>query len=213
MRNGIFGSVLLSMIVSSSCVTPPTPVLEDSYDATVEHAVKFLGQSEKRNYLHEIFLESIHAWGKQSSYAQVRGKVKEFRDVRRQFRLEIGNVNAGGYGVIWVIETKSKVVAFSNVFSMRHLTSPKITQAEWRQFLRVIGEKNQVAGCKSDLSVDDGSAYFGTIALGQEVKKFAVYGFVPFPPTPTAQNLYLHLSPCSEIILAAYSLVRSAHTP
>jgi hypothetical protein len=141
----------------------------------------------------------------------VRSEVAALRDVRRQFRLEIGNVNSGGYGVLWIIETRSGVVAFSNVFSARRLTSKKIPRAEWLRFLRALGEKDQTGSCRSDLSVDDGSAYFGTIALGQGVQKFAVYGFVPFPPTPAAKNLYLHLSPCSEIILAAYSLMRSAH--
>lgn len=210
MRSIIFGSLLLSVMIVLGCITPSAPVLDDSYDATVERAVKFFGQPEKREYLHETFLESIHAWDKQPSYAQVRSEVAALRDVRRQFRLEIGNVNAGGYGVIWIVETKSGVIAFSNVFSARHLVSKKISQSEWRRFLRALGEKDQVVSCKSDLSVDDGSTYFGTIALGKGVKKFAVYGFVPFPPTPTAKDLYLRLSPCSEMILAAYFLVRSA---
>jgi len=212
MRVIILGFMLISVIAATlGCVTPSALVLDDSYDAAIERAVQPFGQSEKQGYLRKIFQESIHAWNTQSSYAQVRSEVAAISGVRNQFRLEVGSVNAGGYRVIWIVETRAGVVAFSNMFSARHLTTQRISKAEWRRFVTTLGENEKSIGCISDLSVDDGSAYFGTIASGQEVKKFAVYGFLPFPRAPAAQDLYARLSPCSEIIWAAYSLVRSAH--
>src|SRR4051794_17603434 len=111
MRVIIFGFMLISVIAAAlGCVTSADLVLDNSYGAAIEHAVQPFGQSEKQGYLRKIFQESIHAWSKQSSYAQVRSEVAAISGVRNQFRLEVGNVNAGVYSVIWIVETKAGVV-------------------------------------------------------------------------------------------------------
>ena len=156
MKNLICGYLLLSVMALSPDST--SSKLDGSYAPAIQQALKALGHPQREGYLRQMLEGSTHEWKKASGYAEVRKKIESIQNVRRQFRLEIGNVNAGGYGVIWAVEDDSGVTVFSNVFSAHQLISGHVTQVEWEKFLSLLAQHRHAINCKSDLSVDDGSS-------------------------------------------------------
>jgi hypothetical protein len=206
MKFVLFTMVVLSMATLCGCASG----LDDSYTATVEEAVRSVSSPEKAAHLRELLLSSKNSWRQQPSYGAVRNLVADLDAPKRQLRIEVGNINAGTYRVAWIVETDSSVVAFFNVFSGGNLKRATVPRDEWDKVLRIIiAKQGELTRCKSDLAVDDGSSYFGIIAVGQKVQKFAVYGFIPFPPGPGTEELYGRLAPCSEIVKGIYSLLPS----
>jgi hypothetical protein len=181
-------------------------VAQESYDAAIDQAVRALGCAERQATLRRELVHSQTPWAKRESYAKVRELVAELPEPRRQFRLEIGNVNVGVYQVVWVVETEEEVMAFSNVFSGREIQRVRVPPAQWAKLLDLLtASQEKVAGCRSDLSFDDGSGYFGTISVDGSTRQFAFYGNVSYPEEPTeVQGM---APPCGEIVYAAYELV------
>lgn len=169
--------------------------------------VRSVSPPEKAGYLRELLLKSNDSWYKQPSYGAVRKMVAGLHGAGRQARIEVGNINAGTYRVAWIVETDSSIVAFSDVFSGGKLRRTTVPRDKWDRLLRIIAEQGDLTRCKSDLAVDDGSSYFGTIAVEQSVQEFAVYGFIPFPPDSGTEEVYQRLAPCSEVVKATYSLL------
>jgi hypothetical protein len=196
---------LLSLIL---LLSPFPAVAQESYDAAIDQAVRALGctKQEKEETLRRELVGSQKPWPERESYARVREMVAELPEARRQFRLEIGNVNMGVYQVVWVVETEKEVVAFSNVFSGREMQRVHVPPARWEKLLDLLtASREKVAGCRSDLSYSDGTTFFGTISVDGPPRQFAFYGGVTFPgePAETAATS----PPCGEIVYAAYELV------
>ena len=193
-------------------LSPLPAVAQESYDAAIDQAVRALGcaKQEEEAELRRELVGSQKPWPDRESYAKVRELVEELPEARRQFRLEIGNVNVGVYHVVWIVETNEEIVALSNVFSgresAREVQRVRVAPSDWQKLLGLLTEhKEGVAGCRSDLSVNDGSSYFGTISLDGSTQQFAVYGYVVFPGEPAETEATS--PPCCEIVYAAYELV------
>lgn len=150
----------------------------------------------------------MYSWRDKSVYAEVRKRVAGISGIRSQGRIETGNINSVRYNVIWFIELEARVLALSNAFSPGQVMEGEICHEEWDKLRTGFSGLRSDRACKSAIGVSDGSAYFGEFSSGQEKRAFAVYGAVPFPRVPSAEGLYLQLSPCSEIVLKAYELAR-----
>jgi len=205
MRRFLLPVLIVGIITVLGCHS----VLDDSYDDAVDEAVRSASPPGKAEELRELLLGSMYSWDRHSSYGAVRSLVADLQGIQRQVRIEVGNTNAGTYRVAWIVETESSVVAYSDVLSRGKLRHATVSRGEWDKLLRTIAEQGELTRCKSDLAVDDGSSYFGTIAAGRSVQKFAVYGFIPLRSDPGTEELYQRLTPCSEVIKAIYSLLSS----
>ncbi|HTG33120.1 MAG TPA: hypothetical protein VLB76_09330 [Thermoanaerobaculia bacterium] len=187
-----------------------TTTLKTSYDRAIKDAAKTTSNQADARRLRQFLEESMSTWNSRSDFVDVRRKISTLKGIKRQFRLEIGNINSGGYHVVWFVETDRGIAVFSNMSSRRQVLRGSLQQSEWIELLNKISELKKDVRCKSDLGVSDGSSYFGILASNSSVKSFAVYGAIPFPRTSTAEDLYFRLSPCSEIVLKAYALAQTA---
>jgi hypothetical protein len=195
------------------CSVSAARELPDSYESAIRQAVKIMGDAGEKARLGKIFHESMRGWREQASYSEVRNLVRSLRGIKRQVRIEVRNVNMGTYRVVWLVEYESGVRAISNVFSAGKLVQTNVPKNAWGEFLKFLASRGRVSGCQSDLAVDDGSSYFGTIAADGMVQSFAVYGFVPVPRRPDDNAIYKKLAPCSEFVEAVYSLLPSGKLP
>ena len=108
----------------------------------------------------------------------------------------------GTYRVAWIVESDAGIIAISNVFSAGKLVQVNVSKDAWGELLAFIGGRGRVSECQSDLAVDDGSSYFGTIAVDGTVQNFAVYGIVPVPRRSGDQKIYEKMAPCSDFVEA-----------
>jgi hypothetical protein len=181
-----------------------------SYDSAIDLAARAMRNSSKGRQLQSLLRESMYTWRRQASFAEVRRHVSALPGIERQFRLEVGNINTGRYEVVWIVETSKEVTVFSNAYPARKLSRAKARRTDWDGLLQDLSALREATTCASALEVSDGSAYFGSFAVGSNLKKFAVYGIVTLPRSTNSERLYSQLSPCSEIILKTYELAQSA---
>lgn len=176
------------------------------YGAAIEQSVKAVGGGVDGQRLREELLQSQKAWRARSHYKAVRNLVASLGPARDQFRIEVGNVNAGVYRVVWIVESPAGVTAFSNVFSGSDIKRIEVSRSDWEKLKGLLDlHRDAAARCVSNLAVSDGSSYFGSIDLDGSRRQFALYGAVPFIASP--EEVRSSYKPCGELIASAYALV------
>jgi len=182
------------------------------YDPAIERAARNLDRTENATSFRRLLLEGRRLCDRQASLISAEKELSKLHS-RREIRLEVGNVNANNCRIAWIVETDSGVTAFSTLFS-HDLVRLSISREDWNKTVSVAQEAAQGAQrCGSDLRVDDGSVYFGALALGGATQRFAMYGLILFPQNPKYEDLYRTTKPCSQIVLATYALVKEHSKP
>ena len=99
--------------------------------------------------------------------------------------------------MVWLRDTGKKVVALVSTDGSE-VDQFTISASTWSTLLekvRVLSLK--LPTCKSDLTISDGSSYFGSLDLDGSTSQFAVYGLNFFPDvTPTQREYTRQMAPC-----------------
>lgn len=190
--------ILLSLTVL--CTAAPTAALDDSYGRAIDRAAQNTG-SPKGRVVQNHLKGSMWNWMRKPAFQRIRLLASALPPGRSEIRLEIGNENAGAYRVIWLRDIGDRVVVLVSMDGGK-VDQRTIAATAWVSLVANVRDSVPLLpACKSDLTVSDGSSYFGSLHLNGQSTQFAVYGLNFFPDVSATQRKYSReMAPCKAFV-------------
>lgn len=195
-------------VLAASLLASVHAGLGDSYAGAIRTASLNASDEIPGKYIATHLRAAISGWRGKPSFKEIRQLSSALPKENGQLRLEIGDERNRQYKVIWIVGLKEGAIAYYSL-GARRVERQLISQSAWQKLVDHISSLGaSLDSCKSNLSIDDGSSYFGSLDLQGHKAQFATYGINYFPLRTTEQkNLAKALAPCTEFVDAMFSAI------